>query len=163
MNHEDYSQLPKDKNELLRRIQVEWEALENKIQQLSEEQMTAPDDGGWSVKDNLAHLAEWHRYLRFYHLRKLPPHEVMGIDKATYEEVDEDGINHILFMRNKDRTLGEVLAELRQTHAEVLDDLEGLSFEELMEPHYPDDPEQRPLLNWVIGNTYSHYREHRLR
>lgn len=163
MKDEDYLLRPKDKDELLRRIQADWNALENAIQQLSEEQMTTPDEGGWSFKDNLAHLAAWHRYLRFYHLRGQPPQQVMGVDEAFYEELDEDGLNHILYLRNKDRPLEEVLAELRQTYAEVLADLEGMSFDELMQPHYADDPEQRPLLDWVIGNTYDHYREHLLR
>ena len=35
-----------------------------------------------------------------------------------------------------------------------------MPFADLMRPVYPDDP--RPVLAWVVGNTYEHYREHRL-
>ena len=38
---------------------------------------------------------------------------------------------------------------------------EGKTFPELMRSRFADDPEKRPLLDWVIGNTYDHYQEHR--
>ena len=160
MSDDDYSQMPKDKTELMERIRREWTALERAIQQAGDERMSVPDAGGWSIKDNLAHLAAWERFMRLHYFRRLPPHEVMGVDEATYERVDEDGQNAILFERDKDRPAAEVIAELRQSHEQVLADLEPMLFADLMKPR-DDDPEARPLIVWVIGNTYDHYREHR--
>jgi hypothetical protein len=47
------------------------------------------------------------------------------------------------------------------THNQVLDALGPMTFADLMQPRFADDPEARPLINWVIGNTYDHYQEHR--
>jgi hypothetical protein len=158
---EDYSHPPQDKTELMQRIQREWAALERAVDGLSDEQMSVPDTGGWSIKDNLAHLAAWEHYMRQCHLRNLPPHEVMGVDKETYEKLDENGLNEILFQRNRHRSVPEILAELRGSHEQTLADLEQMSFADLMKPRYADDPETRPVIIWVTGNTYEHYKEHR--
>ena len=53
--------LPDNKTELLDRIDREWNALEDVLSLLGHEQIEVPDAGGWSAKDNLAHLAEWER------------------------------------------------------------------------------------------------------
>jgi len=163
MNSEpsDYSIPPRDKAELMQRIEREWTALQRAIEGLGDEQMNVPDTGGWSIKDNLAHLAAWERFMRLHHLRDLPPHEVMGVDQATFEQVDENGLNAILFERNRSRSIADVLAGLNRSHADVLPDLEPMSFADLMKQRFPGDPEARPLIDWVIGNTYDHYREHR--
>jgi hypothetical protein len=43
------------------------------------DKMTTPDEGGWSPKDNLAHLSEWMNSVMGYHMDKRPPHEVMQL------------------------------------------------------------------------------------
>jgi hypothetical protein len=158
----DYSYLPRDKAELLQRIHFEWAALESAIGPLSDEQMGVPDAGGWAIKDNLAHLAAWEQFMRLHYLRGLLPHEVLDIDEATFRKANEDELNAILFERHKYRSISDVLAGLRHSHAQVLAELEQISFEDLMEQHYADDPEARPLVCWVIYNTYEHYQEHRV-
>ena len=158
----DYSILPQDKTQLLQRIDREWAALERVIESLNEEQMTKLDAGGWSIKDNLAHLAIWEEFMRLHHLQNLPASEVLDIDEEIYQRGDENEMNDIFLQRSKSRSLADVLAELRRTHAQVLADLAQIPFADLLEQHYPDDPEARPVLGWVIGNTYEHYQEHRL-
>jgi hypothetical protein len=153
--------LPASKGELLDRIQREWDALERAVGAVTAEGMQVRDSGGWGVKDNLAHLADWERYLRLCHLQGRPPYEVLGIDRDTYRGLDEDGENAILFERNKDRSLNDILEGLRAGHAQVLRDLEGIPFSQMTEQAYPDDELARPLLAWIAGNTYEHYREHR--
>ena len=39
--------------------------------------------------------------------------------------------------------------------------LEAMPFEDLLQPRHPDDPEKRPLILWVLGDTTEHFREHR--
>jgi len=160
MSNEESSQLPKDKAELLQRIEREWELLENAIHQVSHRQMSVPDSGGWSIKDNLAHLATWERFLRLYHLRDLPPYDVMGVERAAFEKLDENELNAIIFERNKDRSAEEIIAELENSHRQVLADLERIPFNDLMKARKADDPGAGLLIQWVIGNTYEHYREH---
>jgi uncharacterized damage-inducible protein DinB len=73
------------------------------IEQLSDQQMDVPGAGGWSVKDNLAHLAAWERFMLLYHLQSHPPHEAMQVGEATMEQAGEDGLNAIIHERNRDR------------------------------------------------------------
>jgi len=147
---------PPSKAELFRRIEAEWALLNEAVSQLSEMQMMTPDSGGWSPKDNLAHLFTWERWLVFYHLQGQPPEEVMGVDSATL--ADENAINAVILQRNQHRTVAEVLKDFRDTHALVLQALDQLTDTDLMRPRFEDDP--RPLLAWIVGNTFEHYKEH---
>ena len=60
--------VPGNKSELLYVIEREWNLLMDVISKLNETQMTTPDDGGWSPKDNLAHLGEWMNIMLGYHI-----------------------------------------------------------------------------------------------
>jgi len=51
---------PANRDELLQRIREEREALERAVARVPAEKMTEPLlEGGWSVKDVLAHIAAW--------------------------------------------------------------------------------------------------------
>ena len=153
---------PKSTPELLDDINREWTALMRVVDRLTPEQMTTPDAGGWSPKDNLAHLAEWMKILLGYHMDKLPAHKVVGVAPEVAEAWDMDPINNILFERNRRRTTEDVLDELKRVHARVIARLKATPFDELMKPRDTADPEQQPLLNWVLGNTSVHFVGHRL-
>lgn len=152
---------PRDQADLLARIASAWTALMQTVEPLTPEQMSAHGAGTWSIKDNLAHLAEWEQFMLGFHLKGEPPYTVMRIDQATFEKLDEDGINAVLYNRNKDRSARDVLDGLKQSHAKVVATLSQMPYADLLQPHYRDDPERRPVLNWVSGNTYDHYDEHR--
>ncbi len=96
-----------------------------------------------------------------HHIDKRPAYEVMNIPEEATKGWDMEVINPILFERNKNRPTQDVLDELRRTYDEVISRLDGMSFDELMAPRRPNDPEKRPLLMWVIGDTSDHFAEHR--
>src|SRR5512141_1956768 len=120
--------LPRDTGELMALIETEWKALMQVVDRLTPQQMTTPDPGGWSPKDNLAHLAAWMHYMKKAGLDKIPAHAAMGIDAEKYKELDENGINAVLFERNRDRSVEDVLAGLKSTHADVLQGLRSVPF-----------------------------------
>jgi len=153
--------IPENKNELMAAIKREWNKLMDVVAKLDETKMTMPDEGGWSPRDNLAHLSEWMNSMMGYHIDKRPPHEVMRIPEEAARGWDMEVINPILFERNKNRSTEDVLTELKQTYETVLAKLESMSFDDLMKPRHADDPEKRPLLMWVIGDTSGHFEEHR--
>lgn len=153
--------IPENKYELMSAIKREWGLLMDVVARLNEQQMNTPDAGGWSPKDNLAHLAEWMGSLMGYHMDKRPAHEVMGIPEEAAKGWDMEVINPILFERNKDRSIEDVLRQLSQVYDILTAKLEAMSFDELMAPRHPEDPEKRPLLLWVIGDTSDHFAEHR--
>ena len=162
MAEDDYTDPPGDKGELMRRIDREWSRLEQAIIPLGDAQLEILDEGGWSVKDNLAHLTAWEQFMRLYYLGDFPAHEAMQVDRETYESLDEDGQNEVIRKRNQDRLASDVIADFRRSHQQVLADLESRSFNDLMKPFNDDGSDLRPVIVWVIGNTYEHYREHRL-
>jgi len=153
--------MPKDKAELMSAIKREWKLLIDVAEKLSDEQMTKPDSGGWSAKDNLAHLAEWMNVLMGYHMDKLPAHEVMGVSKESLTKWDIDVINPLLFEKNKNISRKEMMTKLNQVYVKLEARLESMSFEDLMKPRHADDPEKRPILLWVLGDTTEHFQEHR--
>lgn len=142
-------------------IEHEWKLLLDVAEKLTDEQMTTPDSGGWSPKDNLAHLTEWMNILMGYHMDRRPAHDVMGVAEEVTKDWDMDVINPVLFERNRNRQRGEVLDGLKQAYASLIAKLEAMSLEELLKPRHANDPEKRPLLLWVLGDTTEHFLEHR--
>ena len=153
---------PKSTSELLNQIDREWLALMEVIEKLTPDQLNTPDAGGWSPKDNLAHLTEWMKILIGYHLDNRPAHEVIGVAPEVTEDWDFEAMNKLFFERNHQRSVEDVMDELKRVYADVITRLKSMPFDDLMKPRYPDDPEKQPLLNWVLGNTTEHFAEHRV-
>ena len=153
--------LPQNKSELLNDIEREWSALMVTIEKLGHDEMLKPDTGGWSPKDNLAHLAEWMKLLLGYHIDKRPADEVAGLKPEDVQGWDIQRMNEIFFERNRNRLLEDVVDELKLVYAEVVGRLESMPFEDLLKPRYPDQPDKGPLINWILGDTSEHFAEHR--
>jgi hypothetical protein len=153
--------IPGSKAELMSAIRREWKLLMDAVERLDEQKMAAPDENGWSPKDNLAHLSEWMNSLMGYHMDKRPAEEVMRLTKEQTEGWDMEVINPVLYERNKDRSIEDVLDELKQTYEKLIAKLEATPYEDLLKPRHAADPEKRPLLLWVLGDTSEHFAEHR--
>lgn len=153
--------IPKTKEELMIMIDHEWSALNEVVEKLSPEQMLTPDLGGWSPKDNLAHLTEWMNILLGYYIEHRPSHEVVGVAPEVTADWDYLALNEIMFDRDRNQTVEQVLDELNSTYAKVHDRLEPMTYEELMKPIFEEDPAKRPLIVGVIDNTNEHFAEHR--
>lgn len=153
--------LPKSKTELMSEIEREWSALMDVVAQLSPEQMLMPDEGGWSPKDNLAHLTEWMNILLGYYFDQRPSHVVIGVDPEVTKNWDFAIMNGVMFERDRHQPVEQVLKELKGTYAKVHDRLDSVTFEDLMNPIFIDDPTGRSLIVGVIGNTSEHFTEHR--
>jgi hypothetical protein len=157
----DEEWIPGSKEELMADIRREWKRLMDVVARLDEQKMTTRDEGGWSPKDNLAHLSEWMKSMMGYHIDRRPAHEVMRMTEEQTRDWDMEVINPVLFERNKNRSIEDVMDELKQTYEKVLAKLDSMTYEDLMKPRHADDPEKRPLLMYVIGDTSGHFAEHR--
>ncbi len=158
----DEQWVPGSKAELMSAIKREWNSLMDVVAKLeAAHKIATPDEGGWSPKDNLAHLAEWMNTLMGYHMDHRPPYEVMGVSEEVTKGWDMEVINPVLFERNKDRSIKDVMDGLKQTYERLIAKLDGMSFEDLLRPRHANDPEKRPLLLWVLGDTTEHFAEHR--
>lgn len=153
--------------EVMERIEEEWEALQRAVAQLSEAQMTEPGGGGWSVKDELAHLAAWARGLAAL-VRKQPRYPPMGLAAgAGPHSAGIERMNETIYANNRDLALADVLEELRAAHEDALAAVAALSDEDLARPYDDYQPQdnrpdgQTPILWRIAGNTFGHYADHR--
>jgi hypothetical protein len=135
--------------------------------ELDTDQMTAPGAEGWSVKDELAHLAAWARGLAAL-VRKQRRYPPMGLpEDAAPHTVGIEHMNQLIYEKNRDRLLDDVLAELYAAHQNALDAVSELSDDDLLRPYDDYQPQDRrpdghtPILWRIAGNTYGHYAEHR--
>jgi hypothetical protein len=157
--------LPQTKVELLARIAQGRAALEQALSQLSEAQLTTrKDQNGWSIKDHLAHMAAWEIGIAAL-LQRRPRWAAMGLDEAAVSNHETDDLNDIIYRQHKGRPLAEVKAYFEEAHRQLLAALNHLSETELFKPYaYYDesetDDDNRPIISWVVGNTYQHYAEH---
>ena len=153
--------------ELTHRIEQEWEVLQQAISPLDVEQMTAPGSGGWSAKDELAHLAAWTRGVAAL-LRKQPRYPAMGLPPDLLPHaLDLDRLNEIIFEDRRDIPLKQVLDEALAAHLDLLAAVSELRDADLMRTYsefQPQDGEledDEPILYQIAGISYGHYAEHR--
>jgi hypothetical protein len=153
--------VPQNKDELMTEIEREWKLLMSVVDKLSPEQMVELDEGGWAPKDNLAHLSEWMNVLMGYHMDRQPAHEVMRMTPDMTKEWDFEKMNQILFERHRLQASEDVIIELKRTYEKLIEKLNNAPWDDLMKPRHDDDPEKRPVLLWVLGDTTEHFEEHR--
>jgi len=152
------------KTEVVDRIDQAWQELQAAIGAAPEDALTRPGEDGWSVKDHLAHLAAWERSLLAL-LRGEDRAAALGADPGSYRTVGIDALNAGIHQRAQTIPLADVLAEFRLGHERLLTTLDSLTDADLRRPYaayQPHDPEapSAPVVGWVAGNTYEHYREH---
>lgn len=114
------------------------------------------------MKDHLAHIAEWERACAAV-LDRRPQYEGFALDPATYENLELDPLNEILYERNRELPVGEVKDMARRAHADIIASLSRLSDVDVAKSiaEYGANPtDDRPLLGKIAGDTHGHYAEH---
>ena len=164
--NKDSTSRPPTGQEVIARSESEWDALQAPLSTLDATKMTTPGAEGWSVRDELAHLAAWARGLAA--LRKQPRYPPMGLPAdAAPHPFGIERMNQMIFERNRTRTLEEVQTELLAAHQDAIAAISELSDEDLLRPYYDFQPQDRrpdgdtPILRRIAGNTFGHYAEHR--
>jgi hypothetical protein len=146
--------------ELRECISSSYAALEHTIEQLSDEQLTAPIDGSWSAKDLLAHIAAWEQVTIHFHVGDRSFEEVTRLTSVPYATTSVDQINEAFYQRDRDIPLAQVLQSFRSSHQELLAMLDRMSEADLFKPYTPAGRGTGQLIEWVIGDSYEHYDEH---
>ncbi len=152
------------KTELMDRIAAGYEALETLVAGLDGLQLEHPGSEGWAIKDHLFHLASWERGIAWL-LSGRSRYEGMGVTPEEWQAQTMDEVNDLVHQRNRERTAAEALAAFREAHQAMLDALAPLEDADLQRPYSDFDPAatryaDRPIVGWVIGDTYEHYEEH---
>jgi Mycothiol maleylpyruvate isomerase N-terminal domain len=144
-----------DKSEFLENLQKEHAAWETQLRRVETDQMTQPGVvGDWSVKDLVAHVTWSEREM-------VGVLEAMTLVGSELWTLSNDERNAITYEQDRHRPLAEVLSEERAIYQRLLELVEGLSEQDLNDPHsFKDMPED--WIPWMVlrGNTYKHYHEH---
>lgn len=153
------TQTPHTKADLLDRVRRAHAALEQIISGLSDAQLAnLTTDGGWSIKDHLAHIVDWEQILLRAHIGGETYNRAADMpDNVLVNTVDE--LNDWLTRRSRSRAAAEVRGAFAQSYQQVLAALEALSEADLF-AQMSRVREGHPLLRAIADNTWEHYDEH---
>jgi hypothetical protein len=106
------------KAQAIDKLETERRRLEQNLASLSENDMLQPGVvGEWSVKDVLAHLADWEQHFLDWYAtdqRGETPHP--PAPGLTWKPRDLDILNRRIFVKHRNRSLSKILAEFRNMH-----------------------------------------------
>ena len=145
----------------LERVEKGWREFNAMLHEIGPAALTVTGPDGWAVKDHLVHIAAWeHSLIALF--EGADRREAMGV---TVDETD--AINAQVWALHRDKTPEEALAYFHGAHELLVQLLSTMSDSDLRLSynHYqPNDPrdasDDRPVQEWVGGNTYEHYAEH---
>lgn len=105
-----------------------------------------PAGGAYRIKDHIAHLTAWRR------------RAVDVLRRTGGERPSIDDWNAEIYAQTKDQPVDQVVTEARESWAELIATVEGMTEEQLHEPH-PFNPD---IEIWVVvyANGDRHFEEH---
>ena len=146
------------KEALVADIVTERLKLEALLQKVPSDKMCLPGVcEEWSVKDMLAHLAEWQ--LMFFGWYEVGlSDQTPDLPAKGYNWAQTPQLNQRIYEKYKDAELQTIQAQFMQTHKRILEFIENHTERELLEPGYYDWTKGKPLSSSLAPNTASHYR-----
>jgi hypothetical protein len=138
---------------LIRATNTELELL---LSRLTVAEMNRPGAVGvWSVKDALAHIAFWERYIvRIVKAARSGEAPELDVEDST------ESCNASVVAQYYLTPMGAVVASWNAAREDLLDQIAGLSEADLNDPDRFPWSEGRSLLERIAGNSYEHEREH---
>ena len=156
------------KTALLARIDAARAAWESLLAEVGEARMLAPGAmGTWSVKDIVAHVAVYERWLA----DQLAGGETAGSPPEGAKLVDMDARNAWFYEQDRDRPLAAILAEERAAARDLRAQAAARTDEALavamtitdggmVRPARDGDPFEQPLWAMIAEHTDEHYAAH---
>ncbi|HUN65433.1 MAG TPA: ClbS/DfsB family four-helix bundle protein [Bacteroidota bacterium] len=147
------------KKDLLISIRQERKLLDKMLSSLTRRQMTVPGvtKGGWSVKDIIAHLAEWQKMnLDWYAagVRGERPH----LPAPGYTMRELPLLNHRIFLKYRRRPLRAVMNDFQTRHNRIVRLIRSLSDADLITPgRYSWTGPSWTLSDYLRAATTAHY------
>ena len=158
------------RTELLATIRRDRAELDALVEQAADRIEQPGAAGDWSVKDVIAHICAYERWLAGLlggQVRRLPD-PPPGVDMNDVQQR-----NVWLHSLDRDRSVEDIRAEARGVHQHVVALVEARSEEDL-QTAYTFGPNENlvpaaqveggrprwPLWRWVVDSTFDHYRQH---
>ena len=150
-------------NAEIEHIDGAWRELSALVESLGLSALEQKGSGQWAIKDHLVHIAAWELSLLAL-LEGEDMRTAMGVPGAAE---DLDSLNEAIWLAHRHETVEEVLEFSRQSHERLMSRLGAMTDADLRrsynhyQPNDPRDPgDDRPVVEWVAGDTYEHYAEH---
>lgn len=151
---------PLGKTALLERTRAARAALDALLATLDDRQMHEPAfDGGWSVKDLLAHIANWEELCISW---------IEGGERgdtpdrpAAISDDEAAAINERVYREHRDRPLNDVRAASRASYERMIATIERLDEAALSDGSRFPWTGGRPVSLFIRWNADAHYAEHR--
>jgi len=145
----------------MQRKRAEWEALLAKVPAGLIE--VPGDEGQWSVKDVIAHIAHYERWMAAF------LESVARGEKPVVSELDRLELharNARIYELNRDVPLDRVLAEARQSYQRLVNAVRGLEDGDFLPGSRFSLPireiwgDDYPLAEAIGGDSFDHYDDH---
>jgi hypothetical protein len=134
---------PKTKAKILKRLETERRRLEHNLAGLSADAMLQPGVvGQWSVKDILAHLADWEARMPVWTVETPEP----GL---TWKQLSI--VNRRIYEAHRDWPLEEVLDYFRSTHRRFMAMVEAMPEDEMLAPGRYAFTGKGAVYDWLSG------------
>lgn len=162
---EFYASRPRNRGELMQRVDRAWQTLTRTLKTLDAEQLSTRDANGWRVADHLAHISAW-EHSAIGLVDGTPRYEALDVDESLYAQRGIDGVNEVLFERCRDRDPQTLLRDFHATHEKLVARFEQLNDTDLLRPYSDFQPGQpspnrdEPISLFLGGDTYEHYLGH---
>jgi hypothetical protein len=150
-----------NREELLDKTRDERARLDAAVSRTSDEALlrepSSPD--AWSGKDQLAHIAAWHR-VALSRITGARPEGIADVADGGYTTETIDEVNERFHRRDRDLSLADVRAEYEDSYVELVAAIEGMSEADLAGHWLAGHPERGTYAEMLGSNTYEHYEEH---
>jgi hypothetical protein len=147
-----------DKDAVLDALEDEREKFMDAIDGLSEEQMMEPGvSGDWSVKDIIYHLSMWEAELVRL-LWQAGHGDIPSTAQLSKNPVDVTNANW--YTQSKDRPLERVLDDFAAVRKQTVRRVDALPDQDLEDPARYAWLKNRPLWDWIAGDSFEHENEH---
>lgn len=144
---------------LLKAIEIERLALDATLAEPTKRQMTQPGvtRGGWSVKDVIAHLAEWQQMNLDWYAHELRGEKV-HMPAPGYTLRDLPRLNQMIFLKHHRRSLRAVFGDFERNHSRIVELINSLSDAELtVAGRYSWTGPSWMLSDYLRASTVAHY------
>lgn len=147
-----------NKDEILDALEDGREHFLDALEDLSDEALLEPGViEGWSIKDMLFHLSMWEA-----ELIKLLWQVAHGEKPSTlhFTQIDVDATNATWLELAKGRPLERILDDFQAVRKQTSRRVEALNDRDLEDPKLYPWLDDRPLWEWIAGDSFEHEAEH---
>jgi hypothetical protein len=140
---------PRTKATIIARLETERRRLVQNLTDLTSTDLCTPGAvGEWTLKDLLAHLADWEsRMPDWVDASRRGETTVTPEPDLTWKQLDE--FNRRVYERHRERSLEDVLAYFHRMHEEFMEMVRAMPEEEMLTPGYHAFTGKGAVYDWL--------------